>query len=103
MNWRRRRRVETAAKLSDPDFVVLELLCSLPKDELRVYFQGALGAARDPDRGKAASDEDDHFFLVAMEAAAKLRPDLMVHFENITQLLVAWALHDNELKRQALL
>jgi len=97
----RQRKVEMASELTDPEWVIVELLCSLPKDKLRVFIRESLLAQRDLHPGEAAEEQRGGLLINLLHEAAQRRPELLVHFGRVTQLLVAWGDKNEELKARA--
>ena len=96
-----RRKVEMASELTDPEWVVVELLSSLPKDKLKVFIRESLLAHRDPHPGEAVEEQRGAMLLNLLHEAAQRRPELMAHFGRVTLLLVAWGEKNEELKARA--
>jgi len=89
--WWRRRRVEMAVDLTDPDAVLVELLASLPGNTLRAVLWDGLMANRHPNPPDDIAAARGQRMVDFVIEAARLRPELLVHFGDVTRFLVAWA------------
>jgi hypothetical protein len=100
-DWlRRRRRVEMASELTDPEWVMVELLASLSKNALRAVLWEFLAASRDPKPPSDIARVRGQRLLGFLREAGDSRPELLVHFGTVTQLLVAWADNNERLMAQ---
>jgi len=76
--------------LTDPEAVIIELLCTLRKDKLRTFLRQSLRAGRNPRPDEETEQERGGFLFVVLSEAADRHPKLVAHFNSVPQLLSMW-------------